>query len=74
MTHDPVCPCSGICDPPGEPCSMSGCGCECDGIALGRADEREQAAQRVESCVNKFKARDYNDAVDACAAAVRGKP
>lgn len=45
----------------------------CDLIAKVRADEREKAAQRVESCVNKFKARDFNDAVYACAAAVRGE-
>lgn len=45
----------------------------CIAIAKARADEREKAAQRVESCVNKFKARDFNDAVDACAAAVRGE-
>lgn len=47
--------------------------CTCHIIVKVRADEREKAAQRVESCVNKFKARDFNDAVDACAAAVRGE-
>ncbi len=47
--------------------------CTCDLITKVRNDEREKAAQRVESCVNKFKARDFNDAVDACVAAVKGE-
>lgn len=64
--HDPVCTVK-----PAEAIKAADCW-RCKLIAQARADEREKAAQRVESCVNKFKARDYNDAVDACAAAVRG--
>lgn len=66
MSHDPLCKHRSARMP------VNGCP-SCDEIANIRADEREKAAQRVESCVNKFKARDYNDAVDACAAAVRGE-
>ena len=73
--HDRFCPCAQT----EQECDLISVetdrcvSCECPRIALVRADEREKAAQRVESCVNKFKARDFNDAVDACAAAVRGK-
>lgn len=78
MTHDPVCPCSGICDPLGEPCSMSGCGCECEGIALGRADEREKAEQRVKALMPErvfltHSSVAYYDALREAAAAVRGE-
>ena len=63
--HDPLCPYAHV----------EGPACEIDYvIARARAEEREKAARRVESCVNKFKARDFNDAVDACAAAARGEP
>lgn len=66
MSHDPLCKHRSARMP------VNGCP-SCDEIANIRADEREKAARRVESCVNKFKARDFNDAVDACAAAVRGE-
>ena len=83
MNHDPLCGLSEPCDeeePEHGYCSMQRgtfcilCQqwCICDRLAKARADERETAAQRVESCVNKYKPRDYNDAVNACAAAVRG--
>ena len=68
--HDPLC---GFYRESGEFDFVADACARCEFIAKVRADEREKAVQRVESCRNKFKARDFNDAVDACAAAVRGE-
>lgn len=81
MSHDPVCDCSGVCDPPNTSCEMVtyACGCECSGIAKGRADEREKAAQRARAVIGIPCLGGYGDCVEeacVCArviAAVRGE-
>ena len=65
MSHDPLCFVREKSQPLGS--------CECDFIAKIRADERERAAQRVETQRSSFRARDWDDAIAAAAAAARGE-
>lgn len=62
MTHDPLC---------SFEVYHTTDVCECSLIAKVRADEREKAAQRVHAQRSSFRARDWDDAIEAATAAAR---
>ena len=80
MHHDPLCPCADIewascfrTSAENDRCVSCRCYLIVKRIAEERADEREKAAQRVETQRSSFRARDWDDAIAAAAAAARGE-
>ncbi len=75
MTHDPMCPTQTMCKCKDQECwdCRDVVLCQCDLIAKVRADALSTAIDAANGQRSKFKAQDWNDAVDAVVKALRGE-